>query len=184
MAVTLQGYYDGSGSAGTSVALAGYAATHSVWSTFEVEWWRVLADDTNRPACRYLHMREANALRGEFSRERGWTRDAVDSLLRDLFNGCFSPYGLHRDVPDALVGAACWVDLKAYERVCQQHPHFQGKDACSLVRRSCGGNRPKTAGPWERTHQMVGASQSAAINRVVLRSRRILSAPDSSRLGG
>ena len=76
MPVSLKGYYDASGSRG-AITLGGYAATQAVWDVFEPEWWRVLADDRVRPCCSYLHMREAKALRGEFSAEHGWTKERV-----------------------------------------------------------------------------------------------------------
>jgi hypothetical protein len=109
------------------MALAGYAATPAVWTAFEAEWRNALADDSARPSCRCLHMKDANALRGEFSAANGWTRRHVQRLLADLFNRCFSPVGPYREVPDALVGASCWVDLEAYRRVCEIHPHFAEK---------------------------------------------------------
>lgn len=114
------------------MALAGYAATPAVWAEFEAEWWRVLADDSARPSCRCLHMKDANALRGEFAVANGWTRQHVNRLLADLFNRCFSPVGPYREVSDALVGASCWVDREAYRRVCAIHPHFAAKEPEAL----------------------------------------------------
>jgi len=86
MAVAFLGYYDGTGSPANSrrgeiIGLGGYAASPEVWTPFEAEWWRVLADDSQRPACRYMHMREARALRGEFSQEKGGRKSASTPLL-------------------------------------------------------------------------------------------------------
>lgn len=132
MVVALQAYYDGSGSPafgvrGEVITLAGYAAAPSVWAEFESEWWNVLADSGVRPACCCLHMADASALQGEFSSDRGWTEQGVHFLVRDLFNRCFSPRGMHKPIADALVGAACSVDLAAYEQVCLEYPHFAEK---------------------------------------------------------
>lgn len=137
MAVAFRAYFDGSGSPakgdrGPVVALAGYAATPDVWTDFEADWWSVLADDTHRPACRCLHMKDANALRGEFSTQYGWSHEGVRRLLADLFNRCFAPRGLQMEPAEALIGASCWVDLDAYERVCQQYPHFRAKSPQAL----------------------------------------------------
>jgi hypothetical protein len=72
-------------------------------------------------------MADANALQGEFAPERGWAKRAVDRLLSDIFNRCFSPRGIGCELPHALVGAACTVDMDVYRRVCEQHPHFTEK---------------------------------------------------------
>jgi hypothetical protein len=72
-------------------------------------------------------MTDANALQNEFSETKGWSKPAVDRLLRDIFNRCFSPRGLGRNLDDAVIGAACSVDLAAYERVCEEYPHFKEK---------------------------------------------------------
>jgi hypothetical protein len=129
VAITVKGYYDGTGSPATLyrgeiIGLAGYAARPEVWDVFESKWWQILADSASRPPCRYLHMREARALRGEFSRDRGWTQEKVQTLLQDLFNECFSRRGLAQPIPEVLVGASCSVDLDAYDRVCERYPHF------------------------------------------------------------
>ncbi len=133
MAVALRGYYDGTGCQeaahrGELIGLAGYSAAPLVWEAFEAEWWRVCQDDSERPRCAYFHAKEAKHLKGEFSPENGWTAKAVESLIRDLFNKCFSPFGRHDvDKEATLIGAACTVDLHAYERVCNRYPHFVSK---------------------------------------------------------
>jgi hypothetical protein len=132
VAIAVKGYYDGSGAGSTKhrgkiISLAGYAATPAAWNSFETDWWRVLADDAKRPICRCLHMTDANSLRKDFDRSLGWTETAVRSLLADLLNQCFSPRGFGCDISEALIGAACSVDLRAYERVCQEYPHFRQK---------------------------------------------------------
>src|SRR5688572_4922668 len=137
MAIAIKGYYDGSGSPATSgrgeiLSLAGYGARPAVWDAFEAEWWQVLDDDTNRPKCRWLHMTDANALQNEFTPANGWDKSAVRRLLADLFNRCFSPRGFGCEVPDAVIGAACSVDLAAYERVCAEFPHFREKEPHAL----------------------------------------------------
>jgi hypothetical protein len=137
MAVALRAYYDATGSQATKrrgkiIGLAGYAAKPEVWDAFEAEWWRVLADDTERPPCRYLHMREARALEGEFSPDKGWTTERVTRLLHDLINRCFAPYGRVAEVESALIGAACTVDMGAYKQVCLERPHFTEKNPYTL----------------------------------------------------
>lgn len=165
MAVAIQAYYDGSGVPVKTMALAGYAATPDVWKVFEAEWWQVLADDSARPACRYLHMKEANALRGEFAADRGWTREGVDRLLADLHNRCFSPFGPHRHVAEALVGAACWIDLDAYASVCQAHPHFAEKKPEALCVDYVVGVALKRLVPGERIKwsELVARGQSVEL---------------------
>lgn len=168
VAITLQGYYDGSGSPpstdrGRTMALAGYAATLPVWAAFEDEWWKTLDDDSNRPKCRYLHMTDANALQGEFSKDRGWTKESVHRLIVDLFNRCFSPRGLVKDSAEALIGAACWIDLGAYERVCEEYPHFAEKKPEALcVDHVVGiGIRQLIGGPNTTTwHDLIDKRQS------------------------
>lgn len=132
MSVAIQAYYDGSGSPaadhrGAVITLAGYVATPEVWAAFESDWRAVLDDASGRPTCSCLHMADAKALQGDFSPELGWTEQGVDVLIGALFNRCFSPRGMHVDLTNALVGAACSVDLEAYARVCQQYPHFSEK---------------------------------------------------------
>jgi hypothetical protein len=72
-------------------------------------------------------MADAKALRREFTEERGWTERGVNLLLQALFNRCFSPRGPARAVSDAVVGAACSVEMDAYDRVCDEYPHFADK---------------------------------------------------------
>jgi hypothetical protein len=111
------GYYDGSTSKdGKRITLAGHAAKPKVWREVEAIGARVLADDTDRPRAKSLHMWQANSLDDEFSVAKGWDKAKIDSLLNDLSNECLSPYGMREPVEDALVGAVCTVELDDYAR--------------------------------------------------------------------
>ena len=97
---------------------------------FESRWGRhhtCTRHPADDPACEVFHMKDANVMRGELSVSHGWTRDAVTALVHDRINQCLAPRGRHRDPEHALIGTACSVDLAAYERVCQEYPHFRGK---------------------------------------------------------
>jgi hypothetical protein len=121
------GFYDGSTSKdGKRITLAGYAAKPEVWREVEAIWARVLADDTNRPKAKSLHMWQANSLDEEFSLAKGWDKAKIDSLLNDLSNECLSPYGMREPVEDALVGAVCTVELDDYARTQADCPYLQG----------------------------------------------------------
>lgn len=114
MAVEIKAYYDSSMSAGGErITLASYIATTACWANFEQRWARVLAGDGNRPACRYLHMKELQRLDGEFSRTKGWDKKTRGLLLRDLNNLCFSPIS-RVDFAEQFVGAVCTVELAHY----------------------------------------------------------------------
>ena len=95
MAGEIVGFYDGSTSKdGKRITPAGYAAKPEVWREVEAGWARVLANDTNRPKAKSLHMWQANSLDEEFSVAKGWDKAKIDSLLKDLSNECLSPYGI------------------------------------------------------------------------------------------
>jgi hypothetical protein len=129
VAIAVRAYYDGSGADRNGrrkrITLAGYAASPAVWADIEGKWWDVLADDSRRPSCRYLHMREANRLVGEFSSERGWTHKGVDILLADLHNICLAPHGWYRPLGEGLFGAMCTVELAGYEKACETIPRLR-----------------------------------------------------------
>lgn len=73
-------------------------------------------------------MRTAMTLNKEFSMPNGWTRSKVESLLMDLSNKCLSPLGWREPVADALVGAACTVELDDYVRAQRECTYLQGMD--------------------------------------------------------
>jgi hypothetical protein len=79
----MKAYCDGSGNVGTSsfMVLAGVAAEESVWSAFERDWLRILADRS--PVAPYLHMNEVSNGFGVFKDEDGWNDTKRKNLVRD-----------------------------------------------------------------------------------------------------
>ena len=69
--MALRSYFDGSNDGGWEkgrmITLVRIAGDDSVWCDFEEQWEEFCRDDRERPAVRYMHMREAAALEGEFS---------------------------------------------------------------------------------------------------------------------
>ena len=127
MAGEIVAFYDRSTSKdGKRITLAGYAAKPEVWREVEAIWARVLADDTNRPKAKSLHMWQANSLDEDFSLAKGWDKAKIDSFLNDLSNECLSPYGMREPVEDALVGAVCTIELDDYARAQADCPYLQG----------------------------------------------------------
>lgn len=88
--MALKAYFDGSHFPGggwetsTYITLAGYSADEEIWKAFDDKWNSVLADNSKRPAAKYLHMKEAILLDKEFSAKRGWNYDKVFSLINEL----------------------------------------------------------------------------------------------------
>jgi hypothetical protein len=115
LAIAIKAYIDSSGKSDDPrtgfLTLAGYIGTPSAWQHFEERWQRVL----QRWGCSYLHMSDAYLLREEFSESKGWTRDRVGALLRDIFNECFSKTGWG-DFKDKFYGASCTVNLADYAK--------------------------------------------------------------------
>jgi hypothetical protein len=99
LAVTIRSYFDGSGnwnrrskpaSADKFLTLAGYAATPLAWATFESMWAEMLG---RWPNIRYLHMADAKALRGQFTKAQGWSKNKVMELVIDVVNNCLTQAG-------------------------------------------------------------------------------------------
>jgi hypothetical protein len=130
MPVAIQAYFDGSRSAkqprGERLTLASYMATSDCWSELGRRWNRLLAGDGKRPSCRFLHMKDLQALRGEFSREKGWNEEARGALLRDMNNDCLSPLS-RVDFKDQFYGAVCTIELDDYERAQPSLPALHGR---------------------------------------------------------
>lgn len=137
MAVSVKAYYDGSGAdegKARSISLAGYAGPPDFWAYFEERWKSVLAGDGQRPVARYLHMRDANALRGEFSPENGWTKLAVTALIDDVMkclNAASNEHG------DRVSGVSCTVRLDDYERALSVLPQLQNKEPAAICVDNC-----------------------------------------------
>lgn len=83
--MVLQAYVDDSGSDGEGpiFVLAGFLGTADDWISFSDEWAEALAEP---PSLGYFKAAEANRLRDQFDRKRGWNErlrdDRVASLIR------------------------------------------------------------------------------------------------------
>jgi hypothetical protein len=121
LALVMKAYYDSSGNSKDPntrfLTLAGYVGTANAWQQFEERWDRVL----QRWGCSYLHMSDAYLLRKEFAKTKGWTKDRVNALLRDLFNECLSKTG-RGDFKDEFYGASCTVNLEDYAKASADMP--------------------------------------------------------------
>jgi Protein of unknown function (DUF3800) len=110
----LRSYLDGSegkppSAAHRSLTLAGYVADDGTWMELEDGWRNVL--HSHVPRAEYMHMREAMFLRGGFSEDKGWTDDAVTSLLRRLLK-----YLYEADFNDRIYGVCCTINRDDYDR--------------------------------------------------------------------
>ena len=117
--MALKAYYDGSGKAHNRadafLTLAGLAGDAKAWEIFDEQWRKILAN--RDPAAHYLHMKEANPLRKEFSETKGWDNDKVRSLLADLTNECFFKATFSDSASEQLGIFSCTVDLTAYRKL-------------------------------------------------------------------
>jgi hypothetical protein len=114
--IALHSYFDGSYSGkswreGDFVTLAGYAAEDSIWSDFDTEWNKILADDRVRPKADHLHMKYAAHLEGIFNWRNKWNLKKVESLLTDLllYLQTLDKQRFHQ--------FACSIDLSAYRKL-------------------------------------------------------------------
>jgi hypothetical protein len=128
LAIAIQAYCDGSGKADDPNArfltLSGYIGTPNAWRQFEEQWRQVL----EHWDCAYLHMNEANLLKGEFERSKGWTKERVQSLRVDLFNKCLSPTGWE-NFKGEFYGASCTINLTDYRRAIVDIPNLREPEA-------------------------------------------------------
>src|ERR1700730_1812044 len=78
--MVFQVFIDDSGSEPQSpiFVLAGFIASHEKWATFSVDWQ---AELDKSPKLDYFKMNEAAALRGQFSREKGWSERKRDARV-------------------------------------------------------------------------------------------------------
>jgi hypothetical protein len=124
LTAALKCYLDGSGDSSdpavTHLTLGGLIGTPEAFNEFELLWNRVL----QRWGCPYLHMKDAQHLRGPFIEERGWTDEKVRRLICDLVNNCLTSaaHGKHKD---AFYGATCTVNLADYREACSDLPGLQ-----------------------------------------------------------
>lgn len=87
--MALEAYFDGSytgqgWTSGSLVTLAGFATDDTIWVEMYDRWRAILGDGSKRPKAKYLHMKEAVHLEGEFSHRNGWNIQKVFSLVTDL----------------------------------------------------------------------------------------------------
>ena len=127
---TLRGYFDCSGQKeDTRLTLAGYIAAPDVWTRFGACWWEVLK---NSPApCTHLHMKDANALKKDFSEANGWTKGKVDTLLGRLIMKCFLPASRAEPDGPSLMGAVCTIERDDFDRAAKERPDLaeRGREA-------------------------------------------------------
>jgi hypothetical protein len=131
----LKSYFDGSGSLKPpakrpSITLSGYVANDDAWAMFELDWLRVLA--SNSPAPKYLHMQEAMALRGEFAKKKGWTRNDVKNLVHRLLSAVYE--GSYRN---NIYGVSCTIYMDDYDRAVSEG--FKLSDPHRICSHICAG---------------------------------------------
>jgi hypothetical protein len=113
--VMLKAYFDDScGEEGSrTMLLAGCVHRYKVWANFSMSWEAALASS---PSIRYLHMREARSLTGEFER---WKAADRDKKLRTLA-------GVIRDYEPSLMFA--WLSRSEHGAVLKPvAPHMLGQ---------------------------------------------------------
>ncbi len=135
--MALEAYFDGSVSTKPALlTLAGFAAENSIWIEFDKRWNAILTDSKKRPAAKYVHMREANALQGEFSPRNGWNAKKVEALVQDLL------FYLQTVDKQRFRMSACTVDLAAREKL--KHEGLPIPEAVDICNELC----PKTFLAW------------------------------------
>ncbi|HZL26303.1 MAG TPA: DUF3800 domain-containing protein [Acidobacteriaceae bacterium] len=81
--MAIRAYLDGSGKPHEKrLTLAAFAAQDGIWAQMENDWRAVLNAHPLRP--QYIHMKELCPLKGEFSRDKGWTQEASFGLLNQM----------------------------------------------------------------------------------------------------
>lgn len=125
--IAIRAYLDGSGDSRnrteTHLTLGGFVGTMRAWVEVDRRWKEMLS----RWGCGAIHMKDASALRGEFSPAKGWTQEKVRRLENDIANTCLGPVGwaTHRD---EFYGAHCTVHLADYRRACHDFNLRYGPD--------------------------------------------------------
>lgn len=140
--IGLESYFDGSYSGkgwreGRFISLAGHATEDDIWTSFDIEWRRILNDDRAHPKAPYLHMKEASALDGKvFTWRNGWNRKKVECLVTELLEYLQSldKKRFHQ--------FACSIDLDAYRKLCGEG--FSIPDPVEI----CNGYCPESVLVW------------------------------------
>lgn len=134
MGVEIRGYFDCSGQQRDHhLTLGGYVASPEVWFAFEEGWRSVLASFD--PPCSYLHMVEANPLRGEFSMAKGWNREAIDSLIQTLIRECFLPAVWSGPDGPSLLKLACTIERTEWAKACGYCPELEDRSRATVCAR-------------------------------------------------
>ena len=83
--MVLQAFVDDSGSEPQSplFVLAGFMSTAEQWADFSTDWAAALAEP---PALEYFKAKEANRLRGQFDRHKGWDEERRDNRVSALIS--------------------------------------------------------------------------------------------------
>ncbi len=139
--MALEAYFDGSyigqgWTSGSLVTLAGFATDDTMWVELYDRWRAILSDDSRRPKARYLHMKEAVHLNGEFSHRNGWNIQKVFSLVTDLL------MYLQTLDKQRFRQFACTVDLVAHRNLSAQG--YELHDPIEI----CNGNCPYSVLAW------------------------------------
>jgi hypothetical protein len=105
--MALQTYADDSGSDQQSRAfvLAGFTATAARWAEFSNDWRAAL---DSQPAIRYFKSNEAEALKGQFAKSKGWTeqkRETKKLVLAQV---------IRRHIPERFAVAVSNEDFRTY----------------------------------------------------------------------
>lgn len=133
----IRGYFDGSEGESGRVTLAGYIASPDVWSRFDPSWSGVLRGF--EPPCSYLHMVDAMAQRGQFSRANGWSADLVDDLLRQLVHKCLLPSAWTGPDGPSLLKLYCTIDAADWARACEAAPGLKNHGVAGVAARFVAG---------------------------------------------
>jgi len=127
----LMAYYDGSGLHADFpvLTLAGMVASQSVWTHFGPRWNEVLA----RYGIDRFRMSDAQALKGTFSRKKGWTEELVRDIVKDLWNviGQFRACERFQSGTN-LFASSCSVVREGYDRAKKENQRLRSLEAICL----------------------------------------------------
>jgi Protein of unknown function (DUF3800) len=126
--VVLKSYFDKSGQEDAAyLTLGGVATDDSLWKEIEDTWLYCLTN--HKPPAAYMHMVEAVPLRGEFSKDKGWTDEMVFGLTNQLMSYL-------TDLPKKKYShVSCTVDMAAYRKL--QDEGYQMDSPADLCVSTC-----------------------------------------------
>jgi hypothetical protein len=107
-------YLDGSGvqkppAKANSLTLAGHVAKDEVWAEFEQGWLEILK--SHEPSPKYMHMKEAMSLRGEYDCAKGWTSTLVNALIERILR-----FAIDTRWDDRIYAVCCTINLDDHQR--------------------------------------------------------------------